>query len=105
MSTPVYNQAPTVQNRPYGRLDAQGRVIPSSFNNMAYQADLNDTSYPVYIGYARPGASTSDPVWQIQKLTYTSDVVTAITWPQDVHGSANNDYQFIWENRTSYTYS
>lgn len=105
MSTPVYNQLPTIKNRPMGRLDAQGRVIPSSFGNMAYQGDLNGGSNLVYVGFARPGSSTSAAVWQIMKITYSSNMPTAIQWPQDTSGNASNDYQFQWSLRASYTYS
>lgn len=105
MSTPVYNQLPTVQNRPMGRLDAQGRVIPSSFDNMAFQGVYSGTNL-TYRGFARPGASTSAAVWQIAKMTYDgSNNLLTITWPQDPSGHASNDYQFIWSDYASYTYS
>ena len=53
-----------------------------------------------YIGYAKPGSSSSSSVWQIKKLIYTGDSVTAILF-------ANGDTKFdkIWDNRTSYSYS
>lgn len=105
MAAPVYFQNPTVGNRPFGRLDAQGRVIPSSYDDMAYQADLDDGDYIVYAGYARPGASTEAAVWQIRKYTYSSSTVVGITWPEDVNGAASNDYEFVWADRADYTYS
>lgn len=105
MSTPVYNQYPTTQNRPMGRTDAQGRIIPSTFEDLAYLADLVDGSTPVYEGWARPGASTSDPVWKIRQDTYTDTTLIGIQWPQDPQGHASADYQFIWDNRATYSYS
>lgn len=105
MSTPVYNQMPTVQNRPMGRLDAQSRVIPNSFGDMAFQGDYSGTNL-IYKGFARPGSSTTSAVWQIAKLTYDgSNNLLSITWPQDASGHASNDYQFQWSIRTGYTYS
>jgi hypothetical protein len=105
MSAPVFNQAPTVMNRPFGRLDAQGRVIPDSFADEAFQGEYSGTNL-IYKGFARPGASTSAAVWQIAFLTYDgSNNLLSIQWPQDANGHASNDYQFIWANRASYTYS
>ena len=105
---PVYNQLPNVQNRPLGKLDAQGRVIPTSFSNMAFRGDYTGTNL-IYSGFARPGASDSSNtalVWQIAKLAYDgSNNLISITWPQDANGHASNDYQFSWNARTSYTYS
>lgn len=105
MSTPVYQQFPTVKNRPCGRLDAQGRPIPSSFGNMAFQGDYAMTSNLTYVGFARPGSATSAPVWQIFLLSYSGSDLTSITWPQDPNGAASNDYEFIWDDRAGYTYS
>lgn len=105
MSTPVYNQMPTVQNRPMGRLDAQGRVIPQSFEDNAFQGAYSGTDL-IYKGFARPGSSTAAAVWQIAFLTYDgSHNLLSIQWPQDASGHASNDYQFIWANRAGYTYS
>lgn len=105
MSVPVFNQTPNVQNRPYARLDNQGDLIPGSFSDMAFRGDYTGTNL-IYKGEARPGSSTSSSVWQICKLSYDgSNNLTSITWPQDSSGHANNDYQFIWDNRATYTYS
>ncbi len=105
MSAPVFFPLPTVQNRPMGRLDAQGRVIPSSFDNMAFQGTYTGTNL-IYRGFARPGAATSAAVWQLAKMTYDmSNNLLTIQWPQDANGNASNDYEFIWDNHASYTYS
>ena len=88
-----------------GRLDAQGRVIPDSFSDEAFQGTYTGTNL-IYKGFARPGSSTSAPVWQIAFLTYDgSNNLLSIQWPQDANGNASNDYEFIWANRASYTYS
>ena len=105
MSTPVYNQLPTTMNRPMGRLDAQGRVIPDSFSDLAFQGTYTGTNL-IYKGFARPGASTSAAVWQIAFLTYDgSNNLLSIQWPEDANGKASNDFEFVWANRASYTYS
>lgn len=105
MSGPVFNQTPNVQNRPMARRDAQGNIIPQSFEDEAFQGEYSGTDL-IYKGFARPGASTTTAVWQIAKLTYDgSHNLLSITWPQDANGHASNDYQFQWSIRGTYTYS
>lgn len=105
MSVPVFNQAPTVGNRPMGRKDAQGNLNPDFFSDEAFQGQYSGTNL-IYKGFARPGALTSALVWQIAFLTYDgSNNLLTITWPQDANGHATNDYQFSWDLRATYTYS
>lgn len=52
-----------------------------------------------YIGEAESGSASSDPVWRIKKFT-VSGSITSLQW-----ASGNTDYDKIWDNRTSYTYS
>lgn len=102
---PVYIPQPTLKNRPVGYKDAQGNLIPDSFNDEAFLGEYTGTNL-IYKAFARPGSATSDAVWQISKQTYDGmNNLTMIQWPQDANGHANNDYQFIWDNRASYTYS
>ncbi len=105
MAVPVYNQNPTVGNRPFGRKDAQGNLIPQSFDDVAFQGQYSGTNL-IYKGFARTGALTSAAVWQIAFLTYDgAGNLLTITWPQDANGHASNDYQFVWDNRATYVYS
>lgn len=105
MSVPVFNQTPNVQNRPIARKDAQGNLIPGSFDDEAFRGEYSGTNL-IYKGFARTGALTSAAVWQIAFLTYDgSNNLLSITWPQDTNGHASNDYQFVWDNRATYTYS
>lgn len=94
------------QNRPFGRLDAQGRVIPDSFLDEAFEGDYVGGPNLIYKGFARPGALTSNDVWQIAKLTYDgNNNVLTIKWPQNSFGVASTDYEFEWDDRAIYTYS
>jgi len=94
-----------IGNRPFGQLDAQGRVIPASFTAQSFRGDSTGTNL-IYEGYARPGSATSAAVWQIRKHAYDgSNNRTSTLWPQNTAGLANTDYQFIWDNRASLTYS
>lgn len=52
-----------------------------------------------YIGVAESGASTSDAVWKIKVIDETgSDVVTK--W-----ADGDSEYDNVWDNRTSLSYS
>lgn len=53
----------------------------------------------IYKGEAVPGSLTSASVWRVRKLTLTGDDV-AETWAD---GNANFDN--VWDNRISLTYS
>ena len=93
-----------IPNRPVGYLDSQGRVIPDSFNDIAFQGEYTGTNL-IYKGHSRPGSSTASAVWQIAKLSYDgSNNLLTIKWPEDANGHASNDYAFVWDNRATYTY-
>jgi hypothetical protein len=53
----------------------------------------------MYIGKATSGSSTSSAVWQIKKLT-ESGVVTSILF-----ANGSNEFNNIWSNRASLTYT
>lgn len=60
---------------------------------------------PIYIGKAQPGTATSDPLWQICKLTFdVNNNVTAIQYAIGA-ASAYGSFDYIWDNRASLTYS
>jgi hypothetical protein len=61
----------------------------------------DSSSNPEYIGTAPPNALTSESKWQIKKLTYNANnLVTQI----DFAGGTTN-FDKVWDNRTTYTYS
>ncbi len=73
---------------PFSTADLQMRII---YNE----------NYPVYIAVARPGAREADPEWQIKKLTYdASGNIISITF-----AGGSNDYNKVYLNWASYTYS
>lgn len=93
-------------NRPLGYLDAQGREIYDSVDDLDFQGEYDMSDNLIYKGFARPGSATSVAVWQIAKITYDgSDNLLTIKWPENTLGAASNDYLFIWDNRSTYTYS
>lgn len=59
------------------------------------------TGQPIYIGWATPGVPTSASKWKIRKFTY--DVNSQVLTIQ--HANADIGFKFIWDSRTTYTYS
>lgn len=51
-----------------------------------------------YVGKAPPGSTSSDAVWQIQKIV-TTDEDIAITWADE------GAFSQIWDDRASLTYT
>lgn len=55
----------------------------------------------IYVGAAEPGALTTAPVWQIQKLTWDANHnLTAAEW---AHGNAF--FGNVWDDRAALPYS
>lgn len=105
---------PGINSRPKGLVDTDYRIDQNTFSDEEFRGQYTGTNL-IYKGFARPGSATSEPVWQIAFLTYDgSGNVLSVQWPLQktdpfTIGSANlstasNDYEFIWDDRTSYTY-
>lgn len=52
-----------------------------------------------YIGAGKPGSSTGDTVWQIQKVTVSGNVTTI------AYADGNDYYDNEWDERANYSYS
>ncbi len=74
---------------------------PYSSEDLIKKAEYDASNNPVYIGFAAPGMAPDAPAWQIKKFTY--DVNGNVTDIQFASGS--NDYDKVWDNRASYSYS
>lgn len=61
---------------------------------------VSGTSNAEYIGTAITGSSKAAAVWQIKKLTYSTNDVTDIQW-----ADGNELFDNTWNSRTGYTYS
>jgi YD repeat-containing protein len=95
----------TLNHRAIAKVDANYNVNQYSFNDMAFQGDNGGGSNLIYIGMARAGSSTAQPVWQIRKISYDgSGNILTITWPINSNGAVSTENQFIWTSRTTYTY-
>lgn len=91
--------------RPRALNAPQGGLIQSTFGDLSYRGDLVGGADLIYIGYARPGSATSAPCWQIKMITYSGTTPVSILWPTGSDGAASNDFDQIWDNRASLTYT
>ena len=66
-----------------------------NFTTKIDAADANTT----YIGKAKFGLATSVARWQIKKISISGNVTT-ISW-----ANGDDDFNQIWDNRASLTYS
>lgn len=82
---------------------ATGDVWPfiSGATNQTLKFDYDGSGNQIYIGWAQPGTVTSAIGWRIMKQTFNgSSQPTDIQWP-----SASTAFSFIWDSRTTYSYS
>ena len=60
---------------------------------------IDDTGTVVYYGFAEPGSAVSAEKWRIMRQS-TSANVTSFLFAEGAH-----NFSFVWNDRTSYTYS
>lgn len=60
----------------------------------------NATGLPSYWGVARPGSSSSSPVWRIIKWLWSGNTGAGFLWA-DGNGNLDN----VWNDRTALSYS
>lgn len=72
-----------------------------SYTLYTIMLEYDGSNNPIYIGYAIPGSIVSSATWRIKKMTY--DIVNNPTNIQWADGNTNFDN--IWDNRATYSYS
>jgi hypothetical protein len=70
--------------------------LPSNEKKIIY---VEPTPATGYLGTAAPGAATSDPVWRIQRLSYSGNDLTV------EFAEGNAEYDNVWDDRAGLTYS
>ena len=83
--------------------DQFNNLIQDSYGDKAFRGEYSGNNL-VYAGFALPGSNEGDRVWQIKMLTYDTNNLIQVDWPQ-LNGKADTSYSFSWTDRTSYTYS
>ena len=72
------------------------RTIETPFTQrIAYNA----SNMPEYIGASAPGGNVTSSVWQIKKLFYSGNFVTA-----SLYVSGSSEFAYVWDDRATYNY-
>lgn len=82
-------QGPTGPQGPAG-----GEEVP-----LAKQVDFI-TDNEMYIGEANPGTASNSAAWRIKYVVIAGDGDVAVTW-----ADGNDNFDNIWDNRLTYSYS
>ncbi len=81
-------------------LDIDGNMVSIS-KSYATQIDDVSTVSVAYVGKAAVGSATSSPVWQIIKISKGGSPISTII----TYADGNSNFDNIFDNRTSLTYS
>ena len=74
---------------------------PYEKDDLKKRVELDASHNEIYVGYAQPGTATDEAKWQICKKTYDVDnYLTQVDWAEGTH-----DYDKVWDDRASYSYS
>lgn len=74
-------------------------VLGGTNNTMKF--DYDGSGNMIYTGWAQTGTASSDPNWRIMQQTFNgTNQMTDIKWP-----NGSTSYNFIWDSRSSYSYS
>lgn len=79
------------------RVDESGNLL-SKKANFAIRVDESSVADTTYVGYAEIGSLPENAVWQIRRIYEGAQ--TIITW-----ADGNENFDNIWNNRISLTYS
>lgn len=93
-------------NRPFkfGARDRREFIV--SNGEIAIRAQNDGNGNPLYLGFAKVGTLNSEAKWQISFHVWDgNDSLTSRTWPQNASSNASSEYEFVWNDRTSQTYS
>jgi hypothetical protein len=94
------------QNRPFSFGDRDRRTYITYKSEMEIRCENDAAGNPVYIGRAKVGAAEDEPSWQISYHTWdANNSLLSKEWPQNSEGAASTDYEFVWDDRASYTFS
>ena len=95
----------SAQNRPFKYGDRDRREFIVRDCETALRVEYDGDQNPIYIGRARVGFGTDEPVWQISLQTFdANDNITAKQWPENDLGNPSSEYEFVWDDRAAYTY-
>jgi len=74
-------------------------IVAVSEYTMAIEYDASNN--PIYVGEAKPNTAQASRGWRIKLITYDmSNNATDVQW-----ASGTTDFDKVWNNRATYTYS
>ena len=94
----------TIQHTPTNPMDIVNKAyvdekIMELLQNYTILQD-DESSILQYVGWAEFGSDTNTSVWRIRRITFDSLGDSAWEW-----ADANDEFDNIWDNRTSLSYS
>jgi len=93
------------KSRPLTQTDGNFRPIQDSELWTTFRGAYTGTNL-IYAGFARPGSTEAQAVWQLRRMTYDgSNNLTHIEYPINSDGTVSSDYEFTWSGRAGYTYA
>ncbi len=72
-------------------------AIKSTYTTVI-EYDASDNA--IYVGEAKPSTKQDASGWRIKKITYDGNNPTDVKWAE-----GSNAFGFIWDSRTTYSYS
>ena len=74
-------------------------IVQQNTDGLICNIDYDTDGHLLYAGYASPGSSDSDAVWQIQYLTWVNGKLTKLRF------AGNAEFNQAWVNRASLVYA
>jgi hypothetical protein len=91
-----------IQQREYDKFTGDSKettAVRITESSEEYITLIDEASATItYVGKALPGSATNTAVWQIKRISI-SGTVTSVLWADD-----NNDFDNVWDDRTTITY-
>lgn len=81
------------------KLLSNNRQVTEVSENRKYAVRIDEQGTTTYFGYALPGAATNRPEWQVFRMV-ESGADSIITY-----ADGNENFDNIWDNRASLSYS
>jgi hypothetical protein len=86
------------------RRDQFFNLIQDTYGDKAFRGEYDGSNNLIYAGFALPGSSETDRVWQIKRLGYSGTNLVIVDWAE-LNGSSSTTYNFAWSDRAIYVYS
>jgi hypothetical protein len=93
-------------NRPFkfGARDRREFIV--RHGEVAIRAQNDANGNVLYLGIAKAGTLDAEDKWQISFFAWdANNSITSQTWPQNDEGNASTEYEFVWDDRLTYTFS